>query len=351
MIEHNRPYIDKDDKDFVLSNLEPELLSGGQTVSEFEKMFCKIFGQKDAEACAVSSGTSALFMALQALGIKKGQKVIIPTYVCSGVLNAIFMLGAEPVLSDVNEDDFNISLDGVRKLISSKVKAIVIPHIYGVPADIDEFKRFGLPIVEDCAQAIGAKCRSKYTGTFGDIAIFSFYATKLITTGHGGMVYSRNRKLIGNVLDYREFDCRKRYYPRFNFKMTDFQAALGISQLKKLNYFIKRRNTIAKKYIEAIQAKKYFKLQKVSQDNVSAYYRFVIRKDKGIKHLQKYFLLRGIKTIVPIEPYELLHRYLKQDKRHFKCAENIAKITLSIPLYPALKDRDIEIISQALKEL
>lgn len=351
MIEHNRPYIDRDDKDSVLSSLKPELLSDGQTVSAFERLFCRTLGQRDAEACAVSSGTSALFLALRALGIKKKHRVIIPTYICSAVLNAVYMLGAEPILADVNEDDFNISIDSVKKLLSSQVKAIVVPHIYGVPADIDRFKELGIPIVEDCAQAIGARYKSRRVGMLGDIAIFSFYATKLMTTGHGGMVYSRNKKLIENILDYREFDCRKRYYPRFNFKMTDFQAALGISQLKKLNYFIKRRKAIAKRYIKAVQAKKYLKLQNVSAGKEPVYYRFVIRKDRGIAQLQRYFLRRGIKTIVPIEAHELLHRYLRQDKARFKCAESLARTTLSIPLYPALQNREIRTACSALKEL
>lgn len=351
MIEHNKPYIDGKDKDLVLSNLKAELLSTGQVVSEFERLFCKAFEQDDAMSCSVSNGTSALFLALRSLGISRRHKVVVPTYVCSAVLNALYMLGAEPLLVDVKESNFNISLTSVEKIMAPQVKAIIVPHIYGFPADIDGFKKFGIPIVEDCAQAIGARYKSKYIGTFGDIAIFSFYATKLMTTGHGGMVYSKTKRLIENIKDYREFDCRRSYYPRFNFKMTDFQAALGISQLKKLSYFIKRRKAIAKKYIEAIQSNKCIELQNASSDEEPVYYRFVIRKDKGIRQLQRYFLRKGINTIVPIESYELLHRYLKLDRRSFNCAEAIAKTTLSIPLYPALTNKEVDVISQALREI
>lgn len=351
MINHNKPYIDSEDKKSALAGLKPELISSGHAVKEFEKRFSTFFGLDGALSCAVSSGTSALYMALHSLGVRKRHRIIAPSYVCSAVLNAIFMLGAEPVLADINEGDFNISFDSVKRLLSRRVKAVIVPHIYGVPADIDRFKKLGVPIIEDCAQAIGAKYKSRHVGTFGDAAIFSFYATKIITTGQGGMIYSKDRKLIENALDYREFDCRKKYYPRFNFKMTDVQAGLGISQLKKLNYFIERRNSIAKEYSDSIKGKNGFSLQEIGEGKSPVYYRFVIKTDKSIKKLQEYFFKRGIKTIVPIEPYELLHRYLRQDKRQFSHAEHIAATTLSIPLYPALKDRDVKIISQALREL
>lgn len=351
MIIHNKPTIDSEDRSNVLAALKGEILASGQIIQEFERKFTKFFKENAATSCAVSSGTSALFLALHSLGIREKHKVIVPTYVCSAVLNAIYMLGADPLLADINEDDFNISVDFVKKIMSSRVKAIVIPHIYGVPADIDKFKELNIPIVEDCAQAIGARYKSKHLGTFGDMAIFSFYATKIMTTGHGGMIYSSKKRLIENALDYREFDCRKKYYPRFNFKMTDFQAALGISQLKKLDYFIKRRCAIGQRYLKAIETKKYLESQRFSKGKIPVYYRFIIRTSKGISKLQKYFLEKGIKTIVPMDSYELLHRYLKNDKRCFPCAERIAKTTLSIPLYPSLKDEEVAYICDILEGL
>lgn len=350
MIEHNKPYLDAHDRHSVLSTLQPESLAGGMVVKRLEDMFSSFLEEKKAFSCAVSSGTSALFMTLHALGVTKKDTVIVPTYVCSAVLNAVYMLGAKVLLVDVNDEDFNISFEEVKKHMNKRVKAVVIPHMYGVPADICRFKELGVSIIEDCAQAIGARYKSKYVGTIGDVAVFSFYATKIITTGHGGIVYSRNKGLVDKVLDYREFDCRKRYYPRFNFKMTDMQAALGISQLNKLDKIIKRRNIIAEKYKEALRDKKYIQVQKVTCDKKPVYYRFVVKNSNGIKKMQDFFLRRSIKTIIPIEPYELLHRYLKKDRTKFPRAEAIAKHTLSIPLYPVLRDKDVKLICQTLRD-
>ena len=350
-IQHNKPTIKPDDIERVSDVLTSGWIAQGAKVESFEKALIDYLGI-DGQAVAVSSGTAALYLALYSLGIGEGDEVILPTYVCSAVLNAIFFTEAVPVLVDVNPDDFNISFEEVKKRLGEKTKAIIVPHIYGVPADIDELMGLGVPVIEDCAQSIGAKINGQMVGTFGDLSIFSFYATKMLTTGQGGMVVSRNPDLIEKIRDFRAFDCRKEYKNRFNFQMTDIQAALGIGQIKKLPFFIDRRKKIAERYIETLNTKNRDRVfQQVSERKESAYYRFVMKLTNGTEKTQKLFEENGVQTIIPVETYELLHRYLNLDKSAFGNAEEIAKTTLSIPIYPSLNEEEVLRITQIMEKI
>lgn len=351
MIQHNKPTIVSDDIEEISKVLHSGWIAHGGKVEKLEKTLCNYLGIS-GQGAAVSNGTAALYLALFSLGVGRGDEVILPAYVCSAVLNAIFFTGATPVLVDIDLNDFNISFKETKKKVGKKIKAIIIPHIYGVPADIDSFKKLGIPIIEDCAQSIGAEINGQMAGTFGDISIFSFYATKMLTTGQGGMVVSRKLKLIEKIKDFREFDCRKEYKTRFNFQMTDMQAALGISQLKKLPNFIKRRKEIAGRYLEAAgKNNRNLILQETGENKKRVYYRFVIRSKGGVKKIQKLFKENDIQTIIPIETYELLHRYLKLDKDIFKNSEELARTTLSIPIYPSLKEEEISRIIRVIKKI
>jgi perosamine synthetase len=288
-------------------------------------------------------------LSLFCLGIKEGDEVIMPTYLCSAVLNGVFFIKATPVLVDIDEETFNISPAEIEKKLTRKTKAIIAPHIYGVPADIDGIKRYGIPVIEDCAQAIGAEYKGKKTGTLTGLSVFSFYATKLLTTGYGGCIHTRSRRLIGRVKDFLEFDCRRNYYPRFNFSMSDINAALGISQLKHLSGFLKRREGIAARYMEVLD-KKGIKIQGSLPFTRRIFYRFVIR-DKNIKRIKKIFDSYNINTIIPITSWELLHSYLRLDRSRFPAAEKISGQTLSLPLYPTLTEPQINRVIMALKRI
>jgi perosamine synthetase len=348
MINHNKPYLDSKDSEAMVKVLKSSFIAQGIYVEKFENEFVNCLDKK-GYACALSNGTSALFLALYALGIKKGDEVILPTYVCSAVLNAIFMLKATPVLTDIEINDFNISFKEARMRMSKKTKVIIIPHTFGVPADLDKFRTLGIHIVEDCAQAIGAKYKGHKVGTIGDISIFSFYATKLLTTGNGGMVFSKHKRYIDKIRDYRNFDECKKYYPRFNFQMTDLQAALGLSQLKKLNMFLKRRNKVALMYIDSLKDSK-IKFQESGLNCERVFFRFVILS-KHVKKIREALSKKGIQAIVPIENYELLHNYLNVNKKNFSNAEYVSNNSLSIPLYPAIKDLEVKNIIKELREL
>lgn len=348
IIQHNKPSLGQEEISALAKVINKSWVAQGEEVLKFENEFSRYLGGKDGQAVAVSSGTAALYLALYGLNIKNGDEVIAPAYTCSAVLNAIFMAGAEPVLVDVNEADLNISYPETVKKINKKTKAVIITHTFGYPADMDKFLNLGIPLIEDCAQALGTAWKGKVVGTFGQVAVFSFYASKLITTGYGGLIYSKNKNLINKIRDYREFDCRLDYKPRFNFQMSDLEAALGREQLKKLPGFLKRRRQIAVAYKKILLEDKCWPME--SRGRQPNYYRFLLKTDK-VKAVKNYLMKRDVKTIVPVETYELLHRYLKQNPKDFPVSEKIAKTTLSLPIFPGLSNEDVNIIKRALTKI
>lgn len=348
IILHNKPSINQKEVQAVSRVLKSGWLAQGSQVAAFENELCGYLGFKPGFSLAFSSGTAALFVALISLGVGENDEVIIPSYLCSAVLNAIYLARAKPRLVDVKPDDFNISFKETRKKINKKTRAIIVPHIFGLPADIAPFLTLKIPVIEDCAQAIGAKLQSKPVGTFGKAAIFSFYASKVIATGYGGMVFSRDKQFLARVKDYREFDCRKRYKPRFNFQLSDIEAALGRVQLRKLPSFLKKREEIARQYYKILPPDKAWPPAN-SPNKQANFYRFLVRTNKP-GELKKFLEARGIKTIIPIATDELLHRYLGKSSRHFPVSERVAKTTLSLPVYPGLTSPEIKTIKAGLKE-
>lgn len=334
---HNMPTLDNAE----IREIEKVIASGwvaqGEKVRQFEDAICAYIGLPPSHGVALSSGTASLYLALKISDFSTSDEVITPTYVCSAVLNAIYMAGAKPVLADIDKTDFNISCQDIAAKISSKTKAIILPHIFGVPADVVQIKRFGISIIEDCAVALGSKIGNNHVGIFGDVGVFSFYASKVITTGQGGMLVSNNPQYVEKARNYREFDCQKVYYPRFNFQMTDIQAAMGLQQVKKLDMFLSKRKQIAESYGD-VCSEKGWDFQKPKNNHCfQNWYRFVLKLDsKTVKRLKSHLKKQGIETIVPLEEWELLHNYLKLEAKFFKNAEEIARNTLSLPIYPTL---------------
>ncbi|NMB81195.1 MAG: hypothetical protein GYA14_05205, partial [Ignavibacteria bacterium] len=204
-------------------------------------------------------------------------------------------------------------------------------------------------IIEDCASSIGAKINNQPVGTFGDLAIFSFGATKFITTGGGGMIVSRKDKYIERIRDYINYDYRKIYYPRFNFDFNDIQASIGIAQLEKLNDFIDRRKYIANKYIEICNKKGWNFQKPLKNEFLQNWYRFVLfLPEKDVVRLHNHLKKRGVSTIIPLERWELLNSYLGLDPKYFSNSVKASKHTLSVPIYPSLTEANLEDIIDAL---
>ena len=192
-IPHSRPTLDSSEATAVARVVNSGYVSEGAEVLKFERAFARYQGQKGA--VAVNSGTAALHLALLALGVGKDDEVMIPSYVCTALLNAVLYTQARPRVVDVHFEDGNISTEAIQKNITKKVKAMVVPHMFGQPADIKDLMGFGMPVVEDCAQAVGASYENKKVGSFGAAGVFSFYATKMMTTGEGGIILTDNEKI------------------------------------------------------------------------------------------------------------------------------------------------------------
>jgi perosamine synthetase len=347
MIPHNKPTLGKEESDAIARIVDSAWVAEGKEVAQFESAFSTYLGMSEGNAVAVSSGTSALYLALHALGVKEGSEVILPTYTCSAILNAINMTGATAIIVDIDEKNLNLSFDDTKKKMTDKTAAIIVTHTFGIPIDVRPFMELGVPVIEDCAQALGARVGGELVGTFGTIATFSFYASKVMTTGYGGMVVSRDSKLIDAIRDYRAFDGRETYTPRFNFHLSDINAAMGIVQLGKLEQFLKRRRAIADLYKKLLPD---LDIMPTSTDTSSAnFYRILLHTPRAAE-LKAHLESNGVASILPIEQFELLHRYLGQDPGAYPAGEHIASSLLSLPAYPSLSDGEVETIAQHIRD-
>ena len=324
MIAHNKPTLGKQEQQAVSKVLESGYIAQGLEVERFENEFCDFLGLPQRHAVALSSGTSALFMALWSLNAKN-KSIAMPVYVCSSLRNAVAMAQAKEVLIDNATDSPNICLNQLQK---SNADIAIVPHMFGLPNEIQNIK--DIDVIEDCAQSLGASIDNKKTGLIGKVGIFSFYVTKLMTSGgQGGMFVSKDKNLVDKVRDYREFDCRRDKKHRFNFQMTDLQASIGRVQLKQLPIFLERRKEIFAMYKESglvlIE----------SENNASVHYRAVIRINNPAEVKDK-LLKQSIKTIIPIEDWELL-----DDGSKYRNSYNLTQTTLSLPIYPSLTNEDV----------
>ena len=220
IIPHSRPLISDRDIEAVASAVKSGRLSQGPKVLEFEEQLARFIGKK--KAAATSSGTAALHLALLALDIKQGDQVIIPSFVCSAVLNAVNYTGATPIIVDIDPLTFNMSAEAVKSAITGETRAIVVPHMFGCSAEIDRLLEMGIPVIEDCAQAIGADFKGGKAGSFGLLSVFSFYATKVVSCGEGGMVLSDSDDLISKIKNLRDYDSRDDYTLRYNYKIEKY---------------------------------------------------------------------------------------------------------------------------------
>mgnify|MGYP006279536905 CR=1 FL=1 len=344
-IPHNKPFITSEDRAAVDAVLQSGWLAQGSVVKQLEADFVRFFS--GGAACAVSSGTASIFLALHALGVQAGDSVALPTYACSALLNAVYMIRAKPVLVDILPD--TLCLNSVL-LASTSIapKAAIVVNTYGASGDAHTLQKSGIPVIEDCCQSLGGNLSGLPLGVQGDISIFSFYATKIITGGQGGMLWSRSPGLVDQAIDYRQFDCREVYVPRFNLQMTDLQAALIRSQMGRLADICARRQLIAARYLHALPDG--LSAQAGLGDSGRMPYRFVvICPNPGIRHaLRSHLHSFGIDCAVPIEKYELLHRYLQLDPTSFPVAENLADTSLSLPIHLHLTDDQVDFIAHAL---
>jgi len=350
LVSHSKPTIGVEEIKAAVDTLSNLELTAGTKVKEFEKIFSEYIG---INAIATSSGTSALHLALIAIGISKNDEVIIPSYTCVAVAFPVLYQQAKPILADVN-DDYNISVKDIKRKITKKTKAVIVPHMFGYPADLDEIKEIceekDIYLIEDCAQSIGATYNDKKVGTFGDISIFSFNATKMMTTIQGGMVCTNNSDWIQIFKDLRYHDQLRSLEDadlrlKYSYRMSDVGAAMGVVQLKKLGYFIKRRREIASLYREELNDMVMHPRE--SSEKRHVYFRYVIKIPYPslavIEKLREQNVICEIMHMPPLPRRVLLKEFNKDAE--FPKAEEIINFTISLPIYPSLKDEEATYIA------
>lgn len=336
MIPHSRPTIGTEEKKAAAEVLASGHLAQGPRVTQFEKDFCLYADRRFA--LAVSSGTAALSLALRALGIGNKDEVILPSYTCVALLHALDSVGAAPVPVDVNLQDFNISAEEVRKKIRKRTRAVLVPHTFGRPAQMGKLLSLGIPVIEDGTQALGASVGRRKVGNLGVISLFSFYATKMICTGEGGMLLTDSPALMEKFLDLRDYDKKERYALRTNSKMTDLEAALGIEQLKKLPQFVEKRRHWAGRYDCLLGGSKNIVLPVSDEDRKSVYYRYVIRVLKHPRQQMKEWIQKDLDIKSPV--FKPIHRYLGLPDSQFPNTTEIFRTACSVPIFPSLQEHE-----------
>ncbi len=344
MVPHSRPWITSADVLSVSRALRRGALAQGAEVSAFE-------GEVGAflrlpPGVAVSSGTAALHLALLGLGIGPGDEVILPAFVCVAPLHAVEYTGARPRLADVDPATYTLDPADVRRRLTRRTRAIIVSHQFGLPAELDALCGLGVPIVEDCAQAVGASYRGRPVGGFGEVGVASFYATKLLTTGEGGMVLSRDRRLLERVRDRRDYDERRRHVVRFNYKLTDFQAALGRSQLRRFPAALARRAAIAGRYRRRFSDLP-VGLPWVDDTRRHAYHRFVVALPMRAAAASRRLAALGVTARPPV--FQPIHVTLGVEG--FPGTTEAFRRSLSLPLYPTLTLQEERTVANAFRGL
>jgi dTDP-4-amino-4,6-dideoxygalactose transaminase len=276
---------------------------------------------------AVNSGTSALHLALLAVGVRPSSEVLIPAYCCAALLNAVELARALPVLVDAEPGGFNLCARDARRRLTRRTAAVVVAHMFGRPAPLEPFLELGVPVIEDCAQSLGAVEGTQLTGCRGAAAISSFYATKVITTGQGGLVATRDPETLAAVQDLVEYDNRDDWSPRLSCKMSELQAALGLWQLERLPVFLARRRALARYYDERLGTS-------TADSPGSIFYRYILRLSNAGEVIQA-LQSAGIEAKRPV--YRPLHHYLGGDYPNAQAAH---EQIVSLPLYPSLTDSE-----------
>lgn len=367
MIPVNEPLLDGNEKKYLLECIETGWISSeGPFIKEFEQKFADQVERK--HGIAVTNGTAALDAAVEALGIGLGDEVIMPTFTIISCIGQIIRSGAKPVLVDSDPETWNMDVTQIEAKITSRTKAIMIVHIYGLPVDMDPVldiaHRHNLKVIEDAAQMHGQTYKGKPCGSFGDISTFSFYPNKHITTGEGGMVVTNNDQLSEDCRSLRNlcFQPEKRFVHErlgWNLRMTNLQAALGLAQLERLSEFVQRKRHMGNLYTDL-----FADLQNVQiplaktnyAENIYWVYGLVLDDNLGMnaEEVMRRLTEKGIGTrpfFCPMHMQPVLKRLGLFEGENYPVAERLYRQGFYIPSGMSLSDKDIEVSAAVVKEV
>lgn len=333
MIQHSANYIKSKNLKKVLQTLQSGMIANGKECERFKVKLSEYYKCKNIYL--TNSGSSAIYLSLKILNTKKTE-VILPSYVCKDVIEAVIFSGFKPILCDIDES-WNVSYNSIKNKLSKNTSAIIVPHNLGISANMDEVKKLGVPIIEDCCQSVGAYHKNKLTGTIGDIAVLSFNATKCLTTGEGGAIIINNPSISLKSKTIQNLE--------HIFRMSDIQASLGISQLDQYDELLLKRKNIADFYFKTINPELTQQLMTVRHR--SMFFRFLLFKENNFSDVQENLKYKGIAIRKGID--NLLHRQYKLGKdKDFKNSIFYFNNTISIPIYPSLKKTEVKYIAESI---
>ena len=358
MIPVAKPFLDEQEVNAVAAVLRSGMLAQGSRVEALEREFASYCGA--AHGIALNSGTAALHAVLTALGIRPGHEVIVPAFTFYATASAVCMCGARPVFADVDEATFNISVGSVQELLSQRTRAVVGVHLFGQPFEVRSIHELceerGITLVEDAAQAHGAAYHGKRAGGLCEAGCFSFYPTKNMTTGEGGMVTTGDAALARKVRLIINHGQEEKYLHTslgYNFRMTDIAAAIGLVQLQKLDGFNRRRQENASYYDRAIR-RDGIVTPAVMPGMTHVYHQYVLKVTGELPitrdELAVYLREKGIGTAVHY-PIPLTRQpYFAECARPNPCpvAESLAGSVISLPVHPQVSDADRELVARVI---
>lgn len=335
-IPHSSPFFDADDEKELVSALRDRYVSSGGRAEKLGRLGAELLGKK--WGFPTQSGTDALTSAFYLLGVKENDRVAVPAYICSAVLDALAVFRAVPAPVDIEKETLALSPELVN--VEKNIKAVIAAHLFGIPASLEKIKNKNL--IEDCAQTLAFKnSEGVPAGESGRISICSFYATKLLTTGHGGLIAGNEEKLRLRAENLFSHDKQKKWFPHFHFLMSDLNAALGIAQILKIRSFIAERRKIAGRFTKALTGS-----GKIAD---SIFSRFLIAvMGHGIEKMILKFEDFGIEAKRPV--FKPLYRYLGKKDREFPNSKWAHDHIVSVPLYPGMNENEIQIIEEFLEK-
>ncbi len=358
MIPIANPVIGDEEKAAVSAVLDSGMIASGPKTREFEEAFADYVGAR--YAVATTSGTTALHTGLLSLGVGSGDEVIVPSFSFIATANAVLFCGATPVFCDVDPDTFTIDVSQIEDLVTDRTKAVMPVHLYGQPADMaplmDLARRHDLHVIGDACQAHGASYRGRMVGSFGDLECFSFYPTKNMTTGEGGMITTDSEEiadLAASIRNHGRAQTERGYAHDkvgYNYRMTDIAAAIGLQQLERLPGLNEKRKRNATMLNERLGDADGVVTPAVLDDVEHVYHQYTLRCDdraKVIEHMEQNDVGYGIYYPQPLHAYPHLQRFAHDG---LEWSERLAGEVISLPVHPSLSRRDVETLAGVVSE-
>ncbi|NWF49556.1 MAG: DegT/DnrJ/EryC1/StrS family aminotransferase [Ignavibacteriaceae bacterium] len=363
----HKPFISEDEVNEIVDTVRSGWLSMGPKTIRFEQEFNSYIGSK--HSVAVSSWTGGGHLTLEAFGIKPGDEVIVPTMTFPATAEIVCYFGAKPVIIDVDYDTLNLTAEGIEKAITPKTRALIPVHYGGQPCDIDEIleiaRRYNLKVLEDAAHSLPAYYKGKKIGSISDVTCFSFYATKTLSTGEGGMICTNDDEIAERCKIMRlhgiNRDAWKRYSesgswyyevvaPGYKYNFTDLQASLGLPQLKKVDEMWEWRRRIAARYTEAFKDFELFELHGIKSDRESSWHLFPIRlnldmltinRAQFIEEVKKYYVGLGV-HFMPVHQHKFYNETFNLSDKDYPVASSVFPRLVSLPIYPGMSDKLVD---------